>query len=192
MDINWSEWHKTNYFDNDTNDFFIDIYKKFFKFHKINTKKMNIIEMGAGHGRMTMIFTYLFKKIHAIDPEKNLIDLFNIKIKEDNLSSKITTEIAGCENFISKTNYDMIIFTYSFMWIKDKQKCLLNLSKLIKKNGYLLVIEPYKFTSQDKEFAKQQNLMNDTMKTLIRSHKFHLKHFTTLHKGAFIYLLQKI
>ena len=193
MDINWSNWKKNNYFDDENRDFFIDTYKNFFKFHKINTKKMNIIEMGAGHGRMTIIFTNLFKKILAIDPEESLINLLNKKIKEDNLSSKINTQIYGCENFYSKNKFDMIIFTYSFMWIKDKQKCLLNTSKLIKKNGYLLVIEPAKFTWFLKnEWTNQRNLMNNTMETLIRSRKFNLKHFTSLHKGAFVYLLQKI
>ena len=149
--------------------------------------------MGAGHGRMTLVFTNFFKKILAIDPEESLINLLNKKIKEDNLSSKINTQIIGCENFTNKNKFDMVIFTYSFMWIKDKQKCLLNTSKLIKKNGYLLVIESAKFTQfLEKKFTKQRNLMNNTMETLIRSRKFNLKHFISLHKGAFVYLLQKI
>jgi len=122
-----------------------------------------------------------------------LINLLNKKIKEDNLSSKINTQIIGCENFTNKNKFDMIIFTYSFMWIKDKQKSLLNISKVIKKNGYLLVIEPAKFTFLlKKEWVDQRNLMNNTMETLIRSRKFNVKHFTSLHKGAFVYLLQKI
>jgi len=62
MDTNWSNWKKNNYFDLEKTESLIDTYKKFFKFHKINTKKMNIIEMGAGHGRMTLVFINFFKK----------------------------------------------------------------------------------------------------------------------------------
>jgi ubiquinone/menaquinone biosynthesis C-methylase UbiE len=193
MDINWSNWKKNNYYTLEKRNFLIEIYKKFFKFHKINTKKMNIIEMGAGHGIMTLIFINLFNKILAVDPEENLIKLLNKKIIDDNLSSKINTQIIGCEKFTNKKKFDMVIFTYSFMWIEDKQKCLLNISKVIKKNGYLLVIEAAKFTMfLEKKFIKQRNLMNNTMETLIRSRKFVLIHFTLLYKGVFVYLLQKI
>ena len=69
----------------------------------------------------------------------------------------------------------------------------MNTTKLLTKNGYILLIEPslrYEY-SLDKKFTKQTELMNDTLQTFFNSKKLNLVHFLT-HSCSNIYLFQKI
>ena len=192
-DINWSEWSRIKYYNDDEIMNIKKRYERLFKHYKINTKKMTLLEIGCGHGVRTLVYEKLFKKILAIDPEKKLINIFNKKIEEEKLDKKIQTKISNCENFVSKKKFDMAICSYSFMWVTDKQKCLLNINNSLKKNGYLLVLEPAKFMNfLKKEWKNREVLMIDTLQTLIRSRKFKLLHFMNLYKGNFTYLLKKV
>lgn len=50
------------------------------------------------------------------------------------------------------------------MWINNKQKCLLNITKLLKDNGYILLMEPSRFVNNlDNKFIKQKELMIETL-----------------------------
>ena len=87
----------------------------------------------------------------------------------------------------------MILFTQSLLWIPDKQKAILKCDKLLKKNGYLVIIEPIVFlNSLDKN--KLNNLMIQSLNTIICSKKFKLVHFFTFglrFNDQIIYLLKK-
>ena len=192
MNIDWKHWGNIEYMDDTTLEYQVNLYKSLFSLYNIKSKNMTLLEIGAGHGDFTLLFEKLFKKITAIDPEKTLIDIFNKKIIELNLSSKIETQVCGCEDFVTKKKFNLIAFTYSFMWVSDKQKCLLNTTKLLTKNGYILLVEPGRFVnSLDKKFTKQTQLMNETLQTFFSSKKLKLVHFLT-HKGSNIYLFKKI
>ena len=195
----WKNWGKVPYYNLESLIKISNIYKKLFKLYNINTLKMEVLEMGCGHGRFTLILNKMFKKIIAVDPEKILINMLNNKINEmkinnkNNKNEKIITINSDCSNLKFNKKFDMVIFSYSFMWINNKKKCLLNVNKLIKKNGYLLIIEPIKFMNiLDKKFIKPRKLMIDTIKITIKSNKYDLIHFCNLQKSNIIYLLKKI
>ena len=83
-----------------------------------------------------------------------------------------------------------IIYSFSFMWIDNKQECLLNVTKYLKNKGYILILEPMKFLFLEKKFQNQKNKMISTLETLVKSKKLTLIHFGFLHKGVFFYLLK--
>lgn len=190
--INWKNWGNRKYMNSALIENQVNLYKSLFILYNIKSTNMSLLEIGAGHGDYTLVFEKLFEKITAIDPEKLLIDKFNNKIKNLNLKSKIETHVCSCEDFNTSETFDFIVFTYSFMWINNKQKCLLNITKLLKDNGYILLMEPSRFVNNlDKKFIKQKKLMIETLETFFSSKKLRLIHFFT-NKGTNIYLFQKI
>ena len=165
------------------------MYNSLFTLYDIETKKMTLLDIGSGHGNHTLIFEKLFKKIYAIDPEEHLIETFNKKIKELNLEKKIKTEISDCENFESKKKFDMITFYSSFLFFSNKKKCLDKSINLLKKNGYILLVEPRKFTILNKNFSEKKDLMIETLNTFFTNKKIKLIHFFDNYGGN-IYLFQ--
>ena len=189
---NWKNWGNRKYMNSKLIENQVNLYKLLFSLYNIDSENMSLLEIGAGHGDYTLVFEKLFNKIIAIDPEKTLIDKFNNKIKKLNLTSKIETHVCGCEDFFTSETFDFIVFTYSFMWINNKQKCLLNITKLLKDNGYILLMEPSRFVNNlDTKFIKQKELMIETLETFFSSKKLKLIHFLT-NKGTNISLFQKI
>lgn len=188
---NWKSWGNRNYMNSTLIVNQVNLYNSLFSLYNIKSENMSLLEIGAGHGDYTLVFEKLFNKITAIDPEKTLIDKFNKKINNLNLTSKIQTHVCSCEDFNTSETFDFIVFSYSFMWINNKQKCLLNITKLLD-NGYILLMEPSRFVNNlDTKFIKQKELMIETLETFFSSKKLKLIHFLT-NKGTNIYLFKKI
>ncbi len=211
--IDWSNWKRHGYLTEKEFNTIKKEYEELFNFYDIETEKMSLLEIGSGHGRLTLIYEKLFKKILAIDSEKSLIDLFNKKIKEENLI-KIKTKTVKFEKFKSKKKFDLIIFSQSFLWMDNKEECLSKVKDLLnfksdllnfksdlksdiyienkKSNGYLLVVEPYFMTKFHKKFKLNHKRMIDSLNTLITSKHFELIHFHTKGKNCSrtYYLLQ--
>ena len=104
---NWTEYSKKfTYLSKEKFDYRLNSYVNLFKFFKINTKKMKILEIGCGHGIETLILSKLFKKITAIDKEKSLINLLKEKIENIN---NIEPLIRKCENIKFNKKFNMII-----------------------------------------------------------------------------------
>ncbi len=192
MDNKWKTWKKVEYFDEKCIAFLLNKLSSLFNLHKINSKNYSVLEVGSGHGRYTIIFQKLFKKILALDLESELIELLNNKISEEGFNN-ISTITSNFEDFKINNKFDMILFTQSLLWIPDKQKAILKCDKLLKKNGYLVIIEPIVFlNSLDKN--KLNNLMIQSLNTIICSKKFTLVHFFTFDlrfNDQIIYLLKK-
>ena len=189
---NWKSWGNRKYMNSTLIENQVNLYKLLFSLYNIDSANMSLLEIGAGHGDYTLLFEKLFNKITAIDPEKTLIDKFNNKIKKLNLTSKIQTHVCSCEDFNTSETFDFIVFSYSFMWINKKQKCLLDITKLLNNNCYILLMEPSRFVNNlDPKFIKQKELMIETLETFFNSKKLKLRHFLT-NKGTNIYLFQKI
>lgn len=192
MDNNWKTWKKIEYFNENALNLQLNKLNSLFNLHKVNSKNYSVLEIGSGHGRYTIIFQKLFKKVLALDPESELIDLLNDKILEYGIDN-ISTVVSKFEDFNTKSKFDMILFTQSLLWMPDKQKAILKCDKLLKKNGYLVIIEPIGFlNSLDKN--RLNNLMIQSLNTIICSKKFTLLHFFTFGlriNDQIIYLLKK-
>ena len=193
--IDWSNWKRHGYLTEKHSNIIKKEYEELFNFYDIETEKMSLLEIGSGHGRLTLIYEKLFKKILAIDSEKSLIDLFNKKIKKEKLK-KIKTKTVKFEKFKSKKKFDLIIFSQSFLWMDNKEECLSKVKDLLKSdlksNGYLLVVEPYFMGKFHKKFKLNHKRMIDSLNTLMASKHFELIHFHTKGKNCSrtYYLLQ--
>lgn len=192
MDNNWKTWKKIEYFNEKAFNLQLNKLNSLFNLHKVNSKNYSVLEIGSGHGRYTIIFQKLFKKVLALDPESELIDLLNDKILEYEIDN-ISTVVSKFEDFNTKSKFDMILFAQSLLWMPDKQKAILKCDKLLKKNGYLVIIEPIGILNiLDKN--KTNNLMIQSLNTIICSKKFTLVHFFTFglrFNDQIIYLLKK-
>lgn len=190
--IDWKSYGNRPYLSEDIIEKQVSIYDALFKLYDIEPRNLSVLEVGAGHGIRTMIFARLFKKILAIDPSQDLIDLLQKKIKEDGLEDKVKTMVVGCEDMkCNSTKFDLIVMSASFLWVEDKNKCLSVAYDCLKKNGYLLVIEPARFVNElDKKFSNQSNRMIKSLEVLIRSNRFKMVHFIT-NIGTISYLLSK-
>tara|TARA_B110000208_G_C11637646_1_gene383209 strand:- start:181 stop:435 length:255 start_codon:yes stop_codon:yes gene_type:complete len=62
-------------------------YIKLFDYHNINYKKMNMLEVGYGHGAYTLLFKYMFKNIIAIGHNKKIFTLLQNNIEENNIKN---------------------------------------------------------------------------------------------------------
>jgi ubiquinone/menaquinone biosynthesis C-methylase UbiE len=114
MDKNWKIWKKREYFNENALNLQLNKLNSLFNLHKINSKNYSVLEIGSGHGIYTIIFQKLFKKVLALDPESELIDLLNDKILENGIDN-ISTVVSKFEDFNTKSKFDMILFTQSLL-----------------------------------------------------------------------------
>lgn len=101
--------------------------------------KGDILEIGCGIGNFTNILSG-YGKITAIDIDQSLIDRFN-KDKNPNISAGYG-DIEKGEYFFQKKTFDTIICINVLEHIKDDEKALQNMHKLLKRNGKLILLVP--------------------------------------------------
>ena len=170
----------------------INVYSKLFQIYNINNKKLNAIELGAGHGIKTIVLKELFKSVLATEPNEELYKLLQKKTEK---FKNITTLKSTCENLLIKKKYDIAIFTYSFKWIKNKKKCLKNTTNYLNKNGYILIIENSSYYINELRNSDEINKIEEIniMNILSNTKNLNLIFFGIISSNMkdFIYLLQK-
>ena len=126
--------------------------KDFFeKIPKIKT----ILEIGAGYGRLTPIYTYRAKKVILTDPSAKLL-----KIARENFTGKKIHFIqARQENLPSKIrprSVDVAVMVRVLHHIENVEETFAIVSKLLKKGGYFILefANKFHFKAQGREFLK--------------------------------------
>lgn len=191
MGDRWIDYDKIHYYLNEKDIKNIkEKYKDLFSIFNINYKENNILEVGCGHGIMSLIFIKIFKSMLCIDKEKHLIDTFNEKIKEDNILN-IETRKVCCSKFKNDNKFNIIIFTFSFVWMDNKKKCLNNIIKYLNKDGYLLMIEPFSYLNELNNDNKDKDKMMESINTLLKNKKIKLLYLCEIDRGI-NYLFKKI
>ena len=114
--------------------------------------KSNILDVGAGTGKFTEILVKLkfFKKIYAYDPSIQMINEGKKFIKTKNI---IWKNLSAEKVKMKDNSLDIISSASSFHWFK-KTKILKNFSKILKKNGYFLIIYNSRKTNLSKDESK--------------------------------------
>ena len=131
----WDLWKERKYHNDEQLKIFIDYYNLLFNKLNITTQNKSAMEIGAGHGISTEIFVPLFKKFYAIEPN----EIFYNELKKlKNKYKQLQTYNSSCEE-LKETNdkINFVIFTYSF-FCTNKKKSISIISKILKKNGYIL------------------------------------------------------
>jgi ubiquinone/menaquinone biosynthesis C-methylase UbiE len=127
------------------------IVEKFFGATKIEIKTLLqyvdfkdkvVLDIGAGTGRLTIPISTSAKKIYAIEPEKETFDYLKEKIKKAHIKN-IEIKKASAEKIPYPNNFfDAIICAWILPYI-DLEKSLDEIKRVLKKEGYLLVIDHY-------------------------------------------------
>jgi len=126
----------------------------------------------------------------CIDKENHLINTFNEKIKKDNILN-IETRKVCCSKFKNDNKFNIIIFTFSFVWMDNKKKCLNNILKYLNKDGYLLMIEPFSYLNELNNDNKDKDKMMESINILLKNKKIKLLYLCEIDRGI-NYLFKKI
>ena len=192
MAFDWSNYSKTHNYLSDSD---IKIYQKrlqnFFTTYSIINKKMDVLEIGSGHGIHTIWLSKLFKSVLATEPNSTLHSELNSIIKKKKINN-VTTKMVFAEELTSSNTFDMIVCMNVFLFLSDKQKILLKFNNLLKsKNSYVVIMEPIKFLMFHGKKTKMTKLMMETNIFVNKSKKFDLVYYGKIFKGLICYILKK-
>lgn len=125
--------------------------------NRFQTKKLKILEIGSGTGRLASKLAKDFEKVKGIDLEEKYIKYCEKKHKRKNLQF----ENANIEKYEDKEKYDVILFSWMGLhYQKNIDKIIHNTKKLIKKQGLILIIDAYYETEYIKilQLIREENL----------------------------------
>jgi ubiquinone/menaquinone biosynthesis C-methylase UbiE len=103
----------------------------------------NILDIGAGFGRLTPTYIYRAKKIILSDPSARLLKIARSTFPD----KKVKLIHSNLENLPSKLksrSIDLCFLIRVLHHIKNPEKAFMVISKLLKKNGYLILEFPNK------------------------------------------------
>ena len=104
------------------------------------TSKSNILDIGCGTGKATIMFAKTKADITALDISLNMIAVGKEKSKQ---YSNIKYFVSSFEDIKLDNNYfDLIICAQSFHFL-DHKIALTKISKLLKRNGYLVIFSNF-------------------------------------------------
>lgn len=103
----------------------------------------NLLEIGSGYGRLTYLYVNHCKKIILSDPSRKLLKL----AKNNHKSNKIKYLISDLESlhkYIKPSSIDLIVMIRVIHHIKSLEKAFMQINKILKDNGYLILEFPNK------------------------------------------------
>ncbi|GEQ22689.1 S-adenosylmethionine-dependent methyltransferase [Clostridium butyricum] len=129
----------------------------------IDTKKQydelhNALEFGCGTGLISFCLKDKFKMITLVDTSKGMIDVLNSKIEDSKVSNMKAYKIDINENnILPEKSYDIIYTSMALHHIPDIETTIKNLYKLLKKDGYLCIVD---LDEEDGSFHKEEKDFN--------------------------------
>jgi len=138
---NWDDSEKERYIKAKANlgriyAYFIDYLDKEF-----NLKDKKILDLGCGFGNHSFLLYEKGAKVFALDIEKEFVEVVNLKKKLTNYN--IFT-ITGNGFFLpfKQDSFDGVICTHTIEHIRDPQKFLQEIHRVLKKGGFLYLTLP--------------------------------------------------
>ena len=185
--MNWDNYINTHpYYTPEVNEEYKKSLVDFLTHFKIKYSKSKCLEIGAGHGIYTTILASIFKHITATEPNEILYKhLVNLKLPNVETINQSAEKV-----LLTDVKYDMIILMNVFFLLSDKKKVLKKFKKLLKPNGYILIMEPIKFIKFNKENDKTNKLMMETVDTIYKSNDFKILYNGIVLPNLMCYLLQ--
>jgi ubiquinone/menaquinone biosynthesis C-methylase UbiE len=175
---NWNPLQNHGYFDDkyilkeEDKDFPYQIISYLNLLDNINIKNKNILDIGCGFGRGTYILkTYLNCNITGTDINNNFIQHASNKYK------KVTFIVDDFLNTKLKENeYDIIVSNCSSHFFYDKDNFYLNLIKVLKDNGIVLITDIFtkdsinilenKLSKNNLKIKEKIDISNQTIKSM--------------------------
>jgi len=145
--------------------------------NKLNPSKLSIMDMGAGHGNISLGLTYYFKKVIAIEPSVSMLEQAKIyknrlkKLQPDDFNEdKVTFIQNNFYNALDIKPVNIIILSNSihFAELNTVKNVLDNLLNYLLKDGLIIIKEPWLNTNLGNP---ELNLDNDFRKEKIEKVK---------------------
>ena len=127
----------------------------------------NILEFGAGTGRITIPLAENGYNVDAVDIEPDMLEVLSDKIVKDaNLNKKIKVILGNMCGYESGKQYDAVIIpltSFNYLLTEEEQlDCLKSVKNNLKDNGYaiieLLSKNTYKDVSSDDKYCYVKNI----------------------------------
>ena len=117
-----------------------------------------ILDVGCGTGVPTLLIAEKFSgKITAIDSDTESLDILREKVKELNISSRVT--ISNCSLFdlkVKNNQFDLIL-AEGFLNVVGFQKGFSKIIKLLKKSGFIIIHDEFRNKNKQIEFMEKNN-----------------------------------
>lgn len=135
-------------------------------------KQCNALEFGCGTGLVSFCLNDKFEMITLVDTSKGMIDVLNSKIEKYKIKNMKAYQIDINKNHIlQENNYDIIYTSMALHHIVDTGTTIKNLYRLLKKNGYLCIIEldedDGSFHKEEKDFYGHNGFNQNALKSLL-------------------------
>lgn len=115
------------------------ILSKLYK-HK-NTKECSLLDIGCGNGRFAVLLHDFVKSYSGIDPDKEYLLLANKEKKKRKLKN-VTFKLGSAEEIPFDKMFDIVLYSFSFHFIKDFDGAIKELSRITTKDSIILIVDP--------------------------------------------------
>ena len=135
-----------------------------------NMPKSKLLDIGCGNGRFGKLLHNYVKSYYGTDPDKKYIEIAK---KDAKTIKNIKYKLGKAEKIPFKETFDIIIYSFSWHFIKNYHEALKELDRVSTKDGLIVILEPsllprgYKdqrLNADSKEFDKR--LWNKKLKQL--------------------------
>lgn len=135
-------------------------------------KQYTALEFGCGTGLISFCLRGKFEMINLVDTSKGMIDVLNSKIQSFNINNMKAYQIDINENHTLPDNsYDVIYTSMALHHIMDTETTIKNLYRLLKKDGYLCVVdldeEDGSFHKEEKDFNGHNGFNQNELKNVL-------------------------
>ncbi len=143
-------------------------------------KKIKILDIATGPGIVPCIISEIYaiakiNKIIAIDFSNSMIEQAKKELSKLIADNKCQLKVCDIEAYseivrseINEDDFDVIIFSFVFAWLSDRERALQNIDKLLKKSGNIIILEEFFKIGQNKPIfsqkAEELSFMNELAK----------------------------
>ena len=153
-----------------------------------NAEEKTALEIGCGTGLFTTRLSKVLKEVACFDTSEGMIQVLKEKIQKDNIKniSIYSEDILNNKDFYGK--FDIVYSSMVFHHIVDIDKEFQLLSKLLKKDGQIMIIdldeEDGSFHMDDKDFNGHNGFNREKFKGILEKYDFKDVTFETVFKGT--------
>jgi ubiquinone/menaquinone biosynthesis C-methylase UbiE len=120
-------------------------------------KNDSLLDIGAGEGSVSIPLSKKVKNITAIDSSEKMIELFNKRIEDENITNIKTIKMDMKDITLDNVgNHDIVLASRSINFIKEMRDLLYNLNDIANKYVFITLFGPNNWR-MEKEFFKYIN-----------------------------------